>query len=95
MTHMIINNQIKNPLWKKMVCHCAKDGNPEHDHPFVACNHCKAEICEASIPKETFFVNEPVLDKDGKSTGKTKQREITEIKLVNCESTEMCLGWIF
>ena len=95
MTHMIINNQIKNPLWKKMICHCEHDGNPEHDHPFVACNHCKAEICEKSIPTESFFVNEPVLDTDGKSTGKTKQREITEIKLVNCESTQMCLGWEF
>lgn len=95
MTHMIINNQIKNPLWKKMTCHCAHDGNPEHEHPFVSCNHCKAEICEKSIPTESFFVNEPVLDTDGKSTGKTKQREITEIKLVNCESTQMCLGWEF
>ena len=93
--HMIINNQIKNPIWKKMICHCSHDGNPEHNHPFVACNHCKAEICEKSIPTESFFVNEPVLDKDGKLTGKTKQREITEIKLVNCESTQMCLGWEF
>ena len=49
---MIIHNQIKNPLWKKMICHCSHDGNPEHNHPFVACNHCKAEICEKSIPTE-------------------------------------------
>ena len=94
MTHMIINNQIKNPIWKKMTCHCAHDGNPEHDHPFVACNHCKAEICEKSIPTESFFITEQVII-DGEPTNETYQREITEIKLVNCSSTQMCLGWEF
>ena len=92
MTHMIINNQIKNPLWKKMTCHCANDGNPEHDHPFVSCNHCKAEICEASIPKESFFINENVM-KDGKQTDEIIKKEIKEITLINCSSTQMCLGW--
>ena len=92
MTHMIIHNQIKNPLWKKMTCHCSHDGNPEHDHPFVSCNHCKAEICEASIPKESFFINENVM-KDGKQTDEIIKKEIKEITLINCSSTQMCLGW--
>ena len=95
MTHMIINNQIENPLWKKMICNCSHDGNPEHDHPFVSCNHCKAEICEASIPTESFFITENVLDENGISTNQNIQREITEITLVNCSSTQMCLGWEF
>ena len=92
MTHMIINNQIKNPLWKKMTCHCEHDGNPEHDHPFVSCNHCKAEICEKSIPTESFFITENVI-KDGKQTDEIIKKEIKEITLINCSSTQMCLGW--
>ena len=92
MTHMIINNQIKNPIWKKMICHCSHDGNPEHNHPFVACNHCKAEICEKSIPTESFFINENVM-KDGKQTDEIIKKEIKEITLINCSSTQMCLGW--
>jgi hypothetical protein len=91
---MIIHNEIKNPLWKKMICHCAHDGNPEHDHPFVSCNHCKAEICEASIPKESFFITENKIV-DGNITNEKIKREVKEITLFNCSSTDMCLGWSF
>ena len=94
MTHMIIKNKIENERWRLVPCHCLHDGNPEHDHPMKECTHCKAEICEASIPTESFFITEQVI-KDGKPTSETFQREVTEIKLVNCESTQMCLGWIF
>ena len=95
MAHMIIHNRIENERWRLVPCHCLHDGNPEHDHPMKECTHCKAEICEASIPKESFFITENVLDENGISTGQTVQREITEIKLVNCSSTQMCLGWEF
>ena len=94
MTHMIIHNRIDEPRWKKIPCHCLHDGNPEHEHPMKICTHCKAEICESSIPTESFFITENVM-KDGKPTNETYQREVLEIKLVNCESTQMCLGWIF
>ena len=94
MTHMIIHNRIENERWRLVPCHCLHDGNPEHDHPMKECTHCKAEICEASIPTESFFITEQVM-KDGKPTNETYQREVLEIKLVNCESTQMCLGWIF
>ena len=94
MTHMIIKNKIENERWRLVPCHCLHDGNPEHDYPMKECTHCKAEICEASIPKESFFITEQIM-KDGEPTSETFQREVLEIKLVNCESTQMCLGWIF
>ena len=93
MAHMIIKNKIENERWRLVPCHCLHDGNPEHDHPMKECTHCKAEICEASIPIESFFVNEPVFDKDGKQTDKIIKKEIKEITLINCSSTQMCLGW--
>jgi hypothetical protein len=91
---MIIHNKIENERWRSVPCHCLHNGNPEHDHPMKTCTHCKAEICFNSIPKESFWVSDEQYDKDGKIINVSK-KEILSITLVNCESTQMCLGWIF
>ena len=95
MTHLKINNKIDNPIWKSIPCNCLHDGNAEHDYPIHNCTHCKFEECENSCPTELFTINEPILDKDGNPTGKTKQREITEITLVNGPRYGDLIGWEF
>ena len=95
MTHLKINNKIDKPLWKKIPCNCSHDGDITHDFPIHECLHCHFEHCENSCPTESFILNEPVLDKDGKPTGQTKQREITEITLVNGNRYGDLIGWTF
>jgi hypothetical protein len=80
-------------LWKKMSCTCNKD-NVMESHPVKVCLHCKYEICENSMPRKSFTVNEPVLDKDNRFTGKVKTKEITEITIVRGSHDDI-QGWFF
>ena len=96
MGHLTIKNKIDNPLWESIPCSCKHDDKHiELDYPIHDCLHCKFEHCENSCPTESFILNEPVLDKDGKPTGQTKQREITEITLVNGNRYGDLIGWTF
>tara|TARA_R110000751_G_scaffold63272_2_gene130682 strand:+ start:67 stop:378 length:312 start_codon:yes stop_codon:yes gene_type:complete len=88
-----INNENKNPLYKKIPCKCDKS-NIEKSYPLIECIHCNCEKANNSIPDKPFIVNEPILDKNGKVTG-TKKREVTEITLTNCEKYGSCIGWRF
>jgi hypothetical protein len=88
-----INNKNENPLWKKISCKCDKS-NIEKSYPLIDCVHCNCEKADNSIPDKPFTINEPIIDKNGKITG-SKQREITEITLNNCEKYGSCVGWKF
>jgi len=81
-------------LWKKIKCKCDKI-DIEKSYPLVNCIHCKCQVQEDSMPRESFKVNDPVIDKDGKSTGKTIVREVTEIKIVRGKTLNEIIGWSF
>ena len=63
-------------MWKKIKC-CCVTGDQEHSYPFTKCLHCKYQQAEDSLPTQSFTINEPVLDKDNRFTGKVKERKIT------------------
>ena len=80
-------------IWKKMECTCNKY-NVMESHPVKLCLHCKYEICEKSMPRQSFKVKEPVLDKNGNPTGKIMTREITEITIQRGTHDDI-QGWHF
>mgnify|MGYP003678073618 CR=1 FL=1 len=80
-------------IWKKMSCTCNKD-NVMQSHPVKICLNCKYQICEDSMPRESFKVNQHVVDKDGKPTGKLIQKEITMITIVRGSHDDI-QGWVF
>tara|TARA_R110000737_G_C14347009_1_gene444404 strand:+ start:64 stop:342 length:279 start_codon:yes stop_codon:yes gene_type:complete len=88
-----INGLMDSPLWYKMKCSCKK-GVVMESHPVKICLHCKYEICENSMPRNNFKVQDNILDKNGKPTGKTTPREIKEITIVRGSHDDIT-GWIF
>jgi|TARA_R110000823_G_C15846681_1_gene491735 hypothetical protein len=78
-------------MWKKIKC-CCITGDQEHSYPFTKCLHCKYQQAENSLPKESFKVNQSVLDKNGKHTGKTIEKEIKEITIVRGSHDDV-IGW--
>ena len=80
-------------LWKKMSCTCKK-GVIMESHPIKECLHCKYVICEESMPRNSFKVNEIVLDKQGKLTDKVITKEIKEITIVRGSHDDI-QGWSF
>jgi hypothetical protein len=78
-------------LWKKMACTCKK-GVVMEEHPIKTCLHCKYVICENSMPRESFNINESVLDKNGLPTGKYTIREVKEITIVRGSHDDI-QGW--
>ena len=88
-----INNLKDNDkiLWKKMSCTCNK-GNIMESHPIKTCLHCKYEICENSMPRNSFIINETVFDKNNKPTNKTIKKEIKEITIVRGSHDDI-MGW--
>ena len=76
-----------------MSCTCNK-GNVMESHPVKTCLHCKYQICQDSMPRESFKVNQEVMDKNGKPTGKLIQKEIKEITIVRGSHDDI-LGWNF
>lgn len=88
-----INNKNENPLWKKISCKCNHD-SIETEYPLIDCIHCNCEKADNSIPDKPFTITENIYDKHGKFK-ETRQREITEITLTNCQKYGSCLGWQF
>ena len=80
-------------IWKKMKCTCNKEDVME-SHPVKICLHCKYEIAENSMPRNSFNVLDNVIDKNGEPTGKTKLREVKEITIVRGSHDEI-QGWTF
>ena len=80
-------------IWKKMTCTCKK-GVVMEEHPVKICLHCKYQMCEDSMPRESFKVNDPILDKNGNATGKVNVREIKEISIIRGLHDEI-VGWTF
>jgi hypothetical protein len=76
--------------WKKISCQCVK-GDMLNSHPFKICLHCKYEICENSMPRESFKVNKAIINKDGKQTG-IIVKEIKEITIVRGSHDDI-QGW--
>tara|TARA_R110002051_G_scaffold254412_1_gene313373 strand:+ start:95 stop:370 length:276 start_codon:yes stop_codon:yes gene_type:complete len=86
-----VNNRNLDPLWKKIPCKCDKS-DIEKSYPLIDCIHCNCEKADNSIPDKSFTITENIYDKNGKFK-ETRQREITEITLTNCEKYGSCLGW--
>tara|TARA_R110000824_G_scaffold297355_1_gene485544 strand:+ start:271 stop:540 length:270 start_codon:yes stop_codon:yes gene_type:complete len=82
--------------WKKIPCSCDKT-NLEKSHPISRnCKHCCCKQAEDSMPRETFKVNQPVTDKNGKPTGKTIKKEVKEITIKRSEDGyESIIGWSY
>lgn len=80
-------------LWKKMPCTCNK-GNVMESHPISRnCKHCCYKQAEDSMPRESFKVNEPIIDKDGKQTG-VIVKHIKEITIKRGSHDDI-VGWSF
>ncbi len=96
MVKLIINGIMndKDILWKKLKCKCDKS-DIEKTFPLGDCKHCKCQAQEDSMPRESFNVNLPILDKDGKETGKIISKEITEITIDREPVYNSIRGWKF
>ena len=97
MVKLIINGIMKDEeiRWKKIKCCCSKiEGDVEHQFPIAECKHCKFQQCEDSMPRESFTVNNDIVDKDGKVT-KKQTREVKEITIVRGEIYHDIIGWTF
>ena len=88
-----INNKNADPLWKKISCKCDKS-NIEASYPLIECVHCNCSKADSSVPSESFKVNRPIYDKNGKFK-KDNFIEITEITLTNCSKYGSVIGWKF
>lgn len=89
---MKINNSLDVALWEKIPCHCKKD-DIEKCYPLINCEHCRCQQCWESVPKEDFKVNEPIIDKNGKTKG-IQKRTVKEITLVRGKIEDV-IGWQF
>jgi hypothetical protein len=77
-----IEGFIDNPVYKKFQCTCSQDPNAiQQRFPFKPCLHCHCKESLDSIPRECFDEIYPILDKNGKPTGKTETKRITKIKI--------------
>lgn len=96
MTKLIINGLMNDEeiRWKKIKCCCSKvEGDVEHQFPIGECNHCKFQCCEDSLPRDTFVVNDDIIDEDGNITKQDKT--VTEINIVRGEKYHDIVGWTF
>jgi hypothetical protein len=85
----------KDILWKKLKCKCDKT-DIEKTFPLGDCKHCKCQAQEYSMPRESFKVNEHVIDKDGNITKKIIVKEIKEITIKrSTDGYNSILGWSY
>jgi hypothetical protein len=86
----------KDIAWKKLKCTCDKS-NMEKCHPISRdCKHCCCKQAEDSMPRESFNVNHPVLDKNGKPTDKLITKEVKEITIKRSQDGyDSIIGWSF
>tara|TARA_R110000824_G_scaffold391096_1_gene588661 strand:- start:33 stop:329 length:297 start_codon:yes stop_codon:yes gene_type:complete len=98
MTKLIINGLMNDEdiAWKKIPCNCDMS-NPEKCHPISRnCKHCCCKQAEDSMPRESFKVNQPVLDKDGNITEEIIVKEVKEITISrSSDGYDSILGWTF
>jgi|TARA_R110000824_G_scaffold249030_1_gene437979 hypothetical protein len=82
--------------WKKIPCSCDMS-NPEKCHPISRnCKHCCCKQAEDSMPRESFKINRPELDKNGKPTEKLIVKEVKEITISrSTDGYNSILGWSF
>ncbi len=90
---MKINNSLDVALWEKIPCHCNKD-DIEKCYPLMKCEHCRCQECYDSVPQEDFEVQESIIE-DGKPTGETTTRTVSEITLVRGHNLQDVIGWQF
>jgi hypothetical protein len=83
----------KDILWKKLKCKCDKS-DIEKTFPLGDCKHCKCQAQEDSMPRESFKINQPVTDKNGKIT-KVIVKEIKEITIDREPIYNSIRGWLF
>tara|TARA_R110002051_G_scaffold112459_1_gene185210 strand:+ start:298 stop:603 length:306 start_codon:yes stop_codon:yes gene_type:complete len=88
-----VNGRHPDPLWKKISCKCNHD-SVETQYPLITCVHCKSEEADLSIPDKPWIITENTYDKNGQVNG-SKQREVTEITLTNCQTYGSAIGWFF
>jgi uncharacterized protein YaaR (DUF327 family) len=84
---MKINGLMTKAKWESIPCVCNKE------YPIKPCEFHRCEIAWLSVPKKSFKINEEVLDKNEKHTGKFISREIKEITLVRGKIDDI-QGWI-
>ena len=97
MAKLIINGIMKDEeiRWKKIKCCCSKiKDDVEHQHPIMLCKHCKFQQCEDSMPRDSFEINNDIVDKDGKVT-KKQTRTVTQINIVRGQVYNDIIGWSF
>ena len=90
---MKINNSLNEARWEKIPCHCNKD-DIEKCYPLMKCEHCRCQECYDSVPQEDFEVQESIIE-DGKPTGETTTRTVSEITLVRGHNLQDVIGWQF
>jgi hypothetical protein len=93
---MKINGLIDKPRWYGVKCCCSTvEGDVEHQHPIGECRHCKFQQCEDSMPREDFIIQESDVDEEGKETGTTHDKVISEITIVRGDKYQDIIGWSF
>jgi|TARA_R110000751_G_scaffold169391_1_gene275775 hypothetical protein len=92
-----INGLIENPNYEKLKCTCSKvQDDILNKHPLKKCLSCYCNIALNSMPRESFKVNVPILDRHGKPTNKTEIKIINEITIDRTEDgLQMVRGWTF
>tara|TARA_R110002051_G_scaffold147693_1_gene220459 strand:+ start:1067 stop:1369 length:303 start_codon:yes stop_codon:yes gene_type:complete len=78
--------------WKKIPCKC-NHNSVETEYPIFACLHCKCQAQEDLMPRESFEMIIPILDKNNEQTGKTKTIMCNKIKIVRGIKYHDIKGW--
>lgn len=98
MTKLIINGLMNDEdiTWKKIPC-CCDMTDMEKCHPISReCKHCCCKQAEDSMPRDSFNVNEPVLDENGKPTDEIIVKEVKEITIKrSSDGYDSIIGWSF
>jgi hypothetical protein len=90
-----INNLMedKNILWKKISCKCDKN-DIEKSYPLIECLHCTFQKQEDSMPRESFTVNNDLVDKKGKII-KKQDRTVKEITIIRGTKYDEIVAWSY
>ena len=89
---MKINGTIEHPRWYDIHCCCGV--TTEDKHPIKECLHCKFQKQEDSMPRESFTVNNDLVDKKGKII-KKQDRTVKEITIIRGPKYDEIVAWSY
>ena len=88
---MKINGLIEKARYEHIACSCGKE--VIDSFPIKDCLSCKFRQRWDSVPQKDFTIQQREI-KDGKFTGKTNTKKITELTLIRGNDYQDVIGWL-